>query len=209
MCYSAEVSIFTFIFASIISIFIYLRNKNLDRLFVKFYMCILIIQLLEYFLWNNLNNKKNNELLTYIIRFTIAFQPFYVYLIICDIKYSIIGLIFSIIILFNSNNSIKYSKSNCYNNNIDSCKLDWGLPLNKLGMFLWSISLLYPAYILYKKSIKNNKNKKYIYKLKTVLLFISLYGIYWFFYINKSNASRFCYYGIFLIILREILIYLF
>ena len=58
MCFNKEISLTTFIVASIISILFYLRNKPNDRLIAVFNFSIGLMQLAEYFIWLNINNKE-------------------------------------------------------------------------------------------------------------------------------------------------------
>jgi hypothetical protein len=67
MCWNADVSINTFIFGILALIFIYLssytkyKEYTFNNPFVYIFLLeIIFMQLVEYFIWNNLNNKKNN-----------------------------------------------------------------------------------------------------------------------------------------------------
>ena len=72
MCWNADISINTFLFAIFALVFIFLANtytKYKQETFKNPLVYLLLlevasIQLIEFFLWKNLKNKKMNEFLT-------------------------------------------------------------------------------------------------------------------------------------------------
>jgi hypothetical protein len=84
MCWNKDISINTFVFACFSLIFIYLSNTYTKYKLVEFKNPILylflfsvaIMQLIEYFLWKNLNNMSMNILLSKIGSYVIFIQPF-------------------------------------------------------------------------------------------------------------------------------------
>ena len=82
MCWNADISINTFIFAIFALVFIYITNtyskyktKIFDNpLVYLFFFEVALIQLVEYFLWRNLKNAKWNEMLSKIAAFIINTQ---------------------------------------------------------------------------------------------------------------------------------------
>lgn len=82
MCWNADISLNTFIFAILALIFIYITNTyskyktpTFDNpLVYLFFFQVATIQLIEYFLWKNLKNKKWNVMLSKLALFTINTQ---------------------------------------------------------------------------------------------------------------------------------------
>jgi hypothetical protein len=104
MCWSAKVSLETFIIGFIQLIILYLLKYDIKLIAVVF--SFIFIQLLEYFIWININNKKISKFYCFLTFIIIFLQPIivlyftkYSYL----IKYYIIlqFLIFLIFKLFN------------------------------------------------------------------------------------------------------------
>jgi hypothetical protein len=83
MCWNADISINTFLFACFSLIFIYLTNTFTKYKLVEFknpiiylfLFAVAIMQLIEYFLWKNLNNMSMNILLSKIASYIIFIQP--------------------------------------------------------------------------------------------------------------------------------------
>ena len=73
MCWNAEISLNTFIFGCISAIIVYLLgvvNINIIIILLSFTS----MQLLEYFIWQNIDNIKINEILSKIGLFIIGIQ---------------------------------------------------------------------------------------------------------------------------------------
>ena len=75
MCYSAEVSIQTFLFVSIICGFLWYRNKGSDRPISLILIVVVLMQLVEYGLWENLDCGSMNKLLASFIPILLFLQP--------------------------------------------------------------------------------------------------------------------------------------
>ena len=73
MCWSAEVSLNTFLFSLFGASFAYF-NGVISGYFFLFFFSIFSMQLVEYFTWKNLNNKKINRLLSQIGLFLVIIQ---------------------------------------------------------------------------------------------------------------------------------------
>jgi hypothetical protein len=82
MCYSAEVSLQTFLFVAAISGFLFLRNSAYDRPIAGILFIVSLMQLVEYGLWKNLDCGPTNKLLTLFVNITIVLQPLLVLLIV-------------------------------------------------------------------------------------------------------------------------------
>jgi hypothetical protein len=107
MCWNKDISINTFIFACLALAFIYFSNTYTKYKTPVFdnklsYLCLLLIvsiQLLEYFIWKNLNNKPMNQLLSKIGLLIIVLQVYSIILLVENKTYRY-GLLFSFL-LFN------------------------------------------------------------------------------------------------------------
>lgn len=82
MCWNANVSLNTFLFSSfVLSLIIYNNAYTQYKIpYLSFYAYIfmasfIIMQLVEFFLWKNINNKEWNEFITYIVFLILAIQP--------------------------------------------------------------------------------------------------------------------------------------
>lgn len=73
MCWNAEVSLQTFTFTIICFIIAYIYNYPLNKLI--FLMVFSSMQLVEYFLWKNIDNKKKNEFYSKIGLLVILLEP--------------------------------------------------------------------------------------------------------------------------------------
>lgn len=75
MCFNKEISLTTFVISSFISALFYIRNKPNDRLISIFNFTIATMQLVEYFIWLNINNKEKNKFYTRIAKLTYTLHP--------------------------------------------------------------------------------------------------------------------------------------
>jgi hypothetical protein len=148
MCFSFEVSIATFLFSWITSI--YLLNKGLNGINkqnIIFLMIFSSIQLADAVLWyNNMEENKTNYMITsFIIPLLLSCQILYNVYGINDNKNNFISLIVIIGIIYIFNRFNGYSKSLC--NNTLSSPI-WGSKEIKLWeLVLFLIFILYPDYM--------------------------------------------------------------
>lgn len=83
MCWNADISLNTFVFAILALVFIYAANTYTkykssmfdNKLVYLFMLDVAAVQLVEYFLWKNLKNPSMNAFLSKINAFVIAMQP--------------------------------------------------------------------------------------------------------------------------------------
>lgn len=75
MCYSAEVSIGTFLFVAAGVAYMWNRNGPLDRPFSALLLVVALMQLVEFFLWRNLSCGPANQFWTQMIPFALMLQP--------------------------------------------------------------------------------------------------------------------------------------
>ena len=83
MCWNKEVSLNTFLFSSFVFLLILYNNRyTFYKIpeFNKFWMCafmaiVILMQLVEYFIWININNVFYNKLFTFCAMIIVFFQP--------------------------------------------------------------------------------------------------------------------------------------
>lgn len=75
MCWSARVSLITFVVALIGIIYLYRRNKPNDRWIAIFMLVVSLIQLAEYFMWKHPKCNQVNKLASMFALFILALEP--------------------------------------------------------------------------------------------------------------------------------------
>jgi hypothetical protein len=75
MCYSANVSIGTFLFVAAGAFYMWRRNRDIDRPLALMLVFIAFMQVLEWVLWLNLGCGSINKLITAIIPVYLVLQP--------------------------------------------------------------------------------------------------------------------------------------
>jgi hypothetical protein len=75
MCYSPEASIGTFLFVSLVSGYLWHRNHPLDRPIALIFLVVVVMQLLEYFIWTSLDSPERLQVLTKAIPVVLYLQP--------------------------------------------------------------------------------------------------------------------------------------
>jgi len=75
MCYSAEVSIGTFAAVGVASLYIWIRNKGIDRGIALVLFIVSLMQLFEYILWINPECNDTNKWISAIIPVYLSLQP--------------------------------------------------------------------------------------------------------------------------------------
>jgi hypothetical protein len=175
MCWNAEISLNTFIFGCISAIIVYLLGYFKLKI-ILIILSFTSIQLLEYFLWKNINDKKINELLSKIGLILIFFQIFllcyfdknnaiFLYL------YSLIIIIFIIFELKN----VKFETVVGENGHLSWLWLDFNI--------YWLIIIL-SFYII------TNMN---LYKIQFYFITITLIISFYYYYQYKTWGTMWCY----------------
>ena len=182
MCWSAEISLHTFIFGVISAIIVYSLNVvSVYTIFI--FLLFTSIQLLEYFTWTYIDNKKINEILSYIGAFLIIIQMIMVnYLLpnkkesrILLIAYSIFLILFILIELKN----IKFKMTRGENGHLVWHWMDIPLPWAIIGVITF---YLIPIYL----------SKSYIGVCFTgIIFFTSLY----YYFKAKTWGTMWCYFS--------------
>jgi hypothetical protein len=109
MCWNADISLNTFVFATFSLAFIYFSNtytkyksKTFDNpLVYAFLLLVASMQLIEYFVWKNLDNKVVNSRLSRLASVVLVSQPMVLIWMIPNIrvKYAIMGIYTTFIVL--------------------------------------------------------------------------------------------------------------
>ncbi len=201
MCWNAEVSIQTYIFAIICLIIGYNYGFPIRKLI--FMLVFSNIQLIEYFLWKNINNKKNNEFYSKLGYLNITLEPIAACLLIDNLKLRYSSLIISTLLFiiytliyykkidfstsiskngFLQWNSLKFYDHGFYYSIIWFLFFFGGIFLSK-DIFIISISLLTFIYTLYNLS-KHNGFASYWCSISNLLW---LYVIGWIIYKNYKK----------------------
>lgn len=200
MCWNAEISINTFIFSFFMLLFIAYNNgytkykiQELNNpLAYIFIFSIISIQLLEYFLWKNITNKKLNNILSTIGTLIIYIQPIMALFLIDDVRkrnfYILIYLTIFPFLIY------RLTKFHAFTFVSEKGHLEWNWPnMGHLGK-IYVIFLFLPLIIC----------KLYTFAIiGAILLAISIY----LYRVDKSYKSLWCWYAnIFMIIYACILL---
>jgi hypothetical protein len=178
MCWNERVSLNTFLFSFFAVNFAYFNNIINIYEYLFFYSFI-SIQLLEYFAWKHLHNKKINRLLSQLGLFLIFMQPLLIILIPNNVKFNIkatlitLYLIFFSLIFFSIKNDFSMEKA-------PNGHLAWNLlKYPPLIVLLWLT--FYLVILLYAK--------KYILFAINAIIVLAIYYTY---YKTNTWGSLWC-----------------
>ena len=178
MCWNETVSLNTFLFSFFGVNFAYFNNVINGYEYLLFYSFI-SMQLLEYFTWKYLNNKKINRLLSQLGLFLIAMQPILFILIPNNLNMSIKASLIAFYLLFWVSFvmflNVDYSMVKAPNGHL---AWNW-LNVPPLYIFIWLLFLL--VVLLY--------IKKYILFTIHVIVFLAIYYTY---YKTNTWGSLWC-----------------
>lgn len=178
MCWNQTVSLNTFLFSLFAILFAYFNNV------IKFYEFIYLfsfisMQLVEYFTWKHLDNKKINTILSQIALLLIFIQiPLFIksrYALKDNVKLSLIKLyiLLSIIVILSFN--INFSMSKATNGHL---AWNW-LNFPTIIIIIWLSFIL--GLIFYEKRY-----------LEFIIYFIIIFGIYYTYYKTNTWGSLWC-----------------
>jgi len=176
MCWNSKVSLNTFLFSLFGLAFAY-YNSVINIYEFLFYFPFISMQLVEYFTWENLNNKKINKLLSQIGAFLIFIQvPFFIQAYYTgQYKVGLTGFYILLYFLFVPNYQKDFSMTKAPNGDLAWNWLDFPTWLNMLYFsFLLGI-LIY---------------QQYYYQF--IFFFITLCAIYYTYYKTKTWGSLWC-----------------
>jgi len=196
MCWNKQVSLNTFIFSFGVLLLIIYNNlftqykiKELNNFWIYLFLCsIIFVQLLEYFIWNNMNNPFYNQLFTTLVIILTLLQPVFSLLLISDKKlrdyilgfYTFIAIPF-VVYLFNTTKleSVVSSLGHLQWGIIKSKGNQIGKYFSALFVMVWLFGLLFPIFY-----IKN-------YFLLLLGIFTLLVSVYYY-YSDNSIRSLWC-----------------
>lgn len=157
MCWNKEVSLNTFLFSSFVFLLIIYNNEytfykipEFDRFWLRIFMAIVIlIQLVEYFIWTNVDNIFYNKLFTNIALLIIFCQPITTIMNIDDEKIKKI-LFVSYLVLMIPFFILNYNK-NIYSTISSNKHLNWNLinhenKFTKIIGLAWIFFFLFPLF---------------------------------------------------------------
>lgn len=199
MCWNKEVSLNTFLFSSFVFLLILYNNEytfykipEFDKFWLRIFMAIVIsMQLVEYFIWRNVDNIFYNKLFTHIAMLIIFFQPITTILNINNKNMKNI-LLFSYLALIIPFGILNYNK-NIYSTVSNQKHLNWNIinhenKIAKIIGLVWLFFFLFPLFY-------EGQQLGFLFGLLT--LFIILYN-----YINDNTVeSMWCW------IVNSIMIY--
>ncbi len=187
MCWNADVSIKTWYFA-LIGFIIGLIGKQVHISVLLFALLFSSMQLIEYYLWKNLNNHDKNQFYSKIGHFIILLEPLFALFMVYSLKLyglSITKFLITIYIIYICIFTYtKYNKLNFITRIGNNGHLDWGFTKNHgiLHYIIW-FSLFYFGIFM-------TKNIVFI----ILGIFTLLYSLYKTNYDGTSN-SLWCYYS--------------
>ena len=196
MCWNKQISLNTFIFSfGVLLLIIYNNNytqykiKELNNFWMYMFLSsIIFVQLIEYFIWNNINNPFYNQIFTTMVILLTLSQPVFSLLLINNKNlrekmlgfYSITAIPFFIYINYNTKLQSVVSPLG---------HLQWGIPLSKVTqiskymssffVLIWLFGLLFPLFY-----IKN-------YLLLFIGIFTLLVSVYYYCK-DKTIRSLWC-----------------
>ena len=178
MCWNETVSLNTFLFSLFGINFAYF-NSVINGYEYLFYYSFISMQLLEYFTWKHLNNKKINRLLSQLGLFLIAMQPILVILIPdnlnTSIKVSLIAFYLLFCFSFWMFINVDFSMVKAPNGHL---AWNW-LNVAPLYIFIWLLFLMVVLLLI----------KKYILFTIHLIVYIAIYYTY---YKTNTWGSLWC-----------------
>jgi len=192
MCWNADISLNTFLFGIFALLFIFLANKYSkyklqsfeNPLVYLFLLEVISIQLIEFFLWRNLENKRMNKLLSKIASFITVIQPLTLKFIMKKYRYTtLLFYIIYLIIFFykHINNPINFSTSVSKNGHL---QWNWMNSMNKLFLFTILLFYIIPLFEISKYNI-------FLSLFVIVLIIISMV----FYYKDGTFSTMWCFYA--------------
>jgi hypothetical protein len=159
MCWNKDISLNTFIFSSFVLLLIMYNNKytpykipDLNNVWVYvFFISFILMQLLEYFIWKNINEPLYNKLFTTLATLLLLLQPVASTMLITNkvVRYNLLTLYLILSIPFAI---YRFMTRKIYSSVSPLGHLHWNLlldkksKLDKLIMTLWFTFFLFPLF---------------------------------------------------------------
>jgi len=178
MCWNQTISLNTFLFSFFGINFAYL-NRVITIYDYMYYIAFVSMQLLEYFAWGNLNNKKINRLLSQIGLLIVFLQPLLLIISLTGVEYNIKAFVIALYTVFMLSCllyfPIDFSMVKAPNGHLGWNWLNYPLYIVLIYVFFYYILVLY--------------SKQYVTFILYVILFIAIYYTY---YKTTTWASLWC-----------------
>jgi hypothetical protein len=214
MCWNKEVSLNTFLFSSFVFLLILYNNNytsykipEFDRFWLRIFMAIIIlIQLVEYFIWTNIDNIFYNKLFTNIALLIIFCQPITTIMNIDNEKIKKI-LFISYLVLMIPFVILNYNK-NIYSTISSNKHLNWNLinhenKFTKIIGLAWIFFFLFPLFyqkhqfgflfgittlimISYNYINDNTLESMWCWIVNSVMIYYSVYLLFYLPYVSKK-----------------------
>jgi len=187
MCWNAEVSLNTFLFSSFVlglviynNLYTQYKIPEIDNLWFYIFMMLFIsVQLIEYFIWRNINNKYYNNIFSIIVTIVFILLPMSTMMMISDISVRFsafvgyfIFMVYSFVYRFDASDS---HTALTPKGHLRFFINKW----SKLEYFIWVVFFLFAFFYI-------GKWWSFLFGVFTFL--ITLYS----FYTDKSSGSMWC-----------------
>jgi hypothetical protein len=196
MCWSFDVSLGTFIFATVCSLYLYNRNEPNDRLYAIYIFSVGLMQGADAIAWYSIDNSipslnKFAAILSFIL-INIQIPIIYLYLykttgqnLYLNVVIAYMGyILYTLYQIWIQYDSIKITvKPNCKN----ECHLDWSWLVPIRNFIHWIILFLYLFLLVYPIILIRDRRKYFMIVMPVLTLMYSLYkfretniwGSYW------------------------------
>lgn len=152
MCWNQDVSLNTFLFACLVLLFIFITNTytkyktpTFDNPLVYLFMFLVAaMQLIEFFLWRNLKNKKMNETLTKIASIDVFMQQITLIMLIPNVTIRFgMAISYVLFVLFYTGYKDTYDPIHYYTTVGENGHLSWGWTNYTGYETIWAIICLF------------------------------------------------------------------
>lgn len=181
MCWNADVSLNTFLFSSFM-LGLILYNNTYSQYKIKdfvsvwvylFFMSFILMQLIEYFIWKNINKPKYNQLFTTLATILLLVQPIATNMLITNkaVQQPLLYLYLLFAVPFAS---YRFTTKKVYSSVSSLGHLQWNMLLNnsvqdKMVLFIWFFFFLFPLFY-------EGYNIGFIFGLLTLLVMFYKYA---------------------------------
>jgi hypothetical protein len=212
MCWNSTVSLNTFLFSAFVLILIIYNNayteykiKELNNIWIYLFLSsVIVMQLIEYFIWKNINNKLYNKLFSTLGSCIIFTQPIFSIMIISNIEFR--NMLLFLYLLF----GIPYSIYELFYTNIYSSvgkngHLKWNFfKLEPPFLFIWvfflivgliyeklwvggGIGLLFFLLSYYNYKNENSIGSMWCWLVNSIMIFNIIYLLFYLPFYNKKS----------------------
>ena len=214
MCWNKEVSLNTFLFSSFVYLLILYNNKytsykilDFNRFWIRIFIGIVIsVQLVEYFIWSNINNLFYNKLFTTCVLIILFFEPITTIMNISDNKIKQMMLL-SYLCITIPFGIVNYNK-NIYSTITQNNHLKWNLinRENSIAMIVqiaWLFFFLFPLFyeghqlgfmfgvltliiVVYNYANDNSVDSMWCWIVNSIMLYYAAYLLFYLPYVLKK-----------------------